>query len=39
MKLAAIILVGVGSVGVIVTFVVMRRKLEQLRRLKDRGDR
>ena len=39
MKLAAIILVGVGSVGVIVTFVVMRRKLEQLRRFKDRGDR
>jgi len=38
-KLAAIILVGVGSVGVIVTFVVMRRKLEQLRRFKDRGDR
>ena len=35
MKLAALILVGVGTVGVLVTFVVMRRKLEELRRLKE----
>jgi NADH:ubiquinone oxidoreductase subunit 6 (subunit J) len=35
MKLAAVILVSVGTVGVLVTFVIMRRKLEQLRRLKD----
>jgi NADH:ubiquinone oxidoreductase subunit 6 (subunit J) len=37
-KLAAIILVSVGTVGVLVTFVIMRRKLEELRRLKD-GER
>ena len=35
MKLAAVILVSVGTVGVLVTFVIMRRKLEALRRLKD----
>lgn len=35
MKLAAILLVGIGSVGLIVTFVLMRRKLDQLRRLKE----
>jgi NADH:ubiquinone oxidoreductase subunit 6 (subunit J) len=35
LKLAALILVSVGTVGVLVTFVIMRRKLEQLRRLKD----
>lgn len=35
MKAAAIILVSVGTVGVLVTFVIMRRKLETLRRLKD----
>ena len=35
MKAAAIVLVGVGTVGVLVTFVVMRRKLDELRRLKD----
>jgi NADH:ubiquinone oxidoreductase subunit 6 (subunit J) len=34
-KTAAIVLVSVGTVGVLVTFVVMRRKLEALRRLKD----
>ena len=37
MKLAALILVGVGTVGLVVTFVLMRRKLEQLRRFKE-GD-
>jgi hypothetical protein len=36
-KLAAILLVAIGSVGVIVTFVLMRRKLDQLRRFKE-GD-
>jgi NADH:ubiquinone oxidoreductase subunit 6 (subunit J) len=34
-KTAAIVLVGVGTVGVLVTFVIMRRKLEELRRLRD----
>ena len=38
MKLAAVILVSVGSVGIVVTFVLMRRKLEQLRRFKERGE-
>ena len=38
MKLAAIILVSVGSVGLVTTFVFMRRKLEQLRRFKERGE-
>jgi NADH:ubiquinone oxidoreductase subunit 6 (subunit J) len=36
-KTAAIVLVSVGTVGVLVTFVMMRRKLEELRRLRD-GD-
>jgi hypothetical protein len=35
MKTAALILVSVGTVGLVVTFVLMRRKLEQLRRLKE----
>ena len=35
MKTAAIVLVSVGTVGVLITFVIMRRKLEALRRLKD----
>jgi hypothetical protein len=34
-KLAAVILVSVGTVGVLVTFVLMRRKLEDLRRFKE----
>jgi hypothetical protein len=34
-KTAAIVLVSVGTVGVLVLFVVMRRRLEQLRRVKD----
>ena len=38
MKLAAIILVSVGSVGLVVTYVLMRRKLEQLRRLREGSD-
>ena len=35
MKLAAILMVSIGTVGLIVTFVLMRRKLEELRRLKE----
>jgi len=38
MKLAAVILVSVGTVGVLVTFVLMRRKLEELRRVKEGRD-
>jgi hypothetical protein len=34
-KLAAVILVGVGTVGLIVTFVLMRRKLDELQRWKE----
>jgi hypothetical protein len=34
-KTAAIVLVSVGTVGVVVMFVIMRRRLEELRRLKD----
>jgi hypothetical protein len=34
-KTAAIVLVSLGTVGVLVTFVIMRRKLEKLRRLRD----
>jgi len=37
-KLAAVILVSVGSVGLVVMFVLMRRKLEQLRDFKERGE-
>ena len=35
MKTAAIVLVSVGTVGVLVLFVVMRRRLEELRRVKE----
>ena len=35
MKLAAVILVGVGSVGLVVSYVLMRRKLERLRRWRE----
>jgi hypothetical protein len=34
-KVAAVVLVSVGTVGLIVTFVLMRRKLDELRRLKE----
>jgi NADH:ubiquinone oxidoreductase subunit 6 (subunit J) len=37
-KTAAIVLVSVGTVGVLVTFVIMRRKLEQLRRVREGDD-
>ncbi len=39
MKLAAVILVTVGTVGVIVTFVFMRKKLDELLKLKEQQDR
>ena len=35
MKLAAILLVSIGGAGLIVTFVLMRRKLDQLRRIQE----
>jgi hypothetical protein len=38
MKLAAILLVSIGGTGLIVSFVLMRRKLEQLRRLREGGE-
>ena len=38
MKLAAILLVSTGGTGLIVSFVLMRRKLEQLRRLREGGE-
>jgi hypothetical protein len=34
-KTAALILIGVGSVGLVVTFVLMRRKLDELRRIRE----
>jgi hypothetical protein len=34
-KIAAVVLVSVGTVGVLVTFVLMRRKLEELRRIRE----
>jgi len=35
LKLAAVLLVSIGTVGVLVTFVLMRRKLEQLRHFNE----
>jgi hypothetical protein len=32
LKLAAILLVSIGGAGLVVTYVLMRRRLEQLRR-------
>jgi hypothetical protein len=37
-KIAAVILVSVGTVGVLVTFVFMRRRLEELRRMREGRD-
>jgi NADH:ubiquinone oxidoreductase subunit 6 (subunit J) len=34
-KTAVLILVSVGSVGLIVTFVLMRRKLDELRKFRE----
>jgi hypothetical protein len=38
MKLAAVILVSVGTVGLIASYVFMRRRLEHLRRLREERD-
>ena len=38
MKLAAIILVSVGTVGLVASYALMRRKLEHLRRLREEQD-
>ena len=38
MKVAALILVIVGTIGVLTMFVLMRRKLEELRRYKEGGE-
>jgi hypothetical protein len=37
-KLAALIMVSVGTVGLLVVFILMRRKLEELRRFKEGRD-
>jgi len=37
-KLAAILLVSIGGAGLIVTYVLMRRRLEQLRRWREGRD-
>jgi hypothetical protein len=34
-KIAALVMVSVGTVGLLVIFVLMRRKLEELRRYKE----
>jgi hypothetical protein len=39
LKLAAILLVSIGGAGLVVTFVLMRRKLDELRRLREGGRR
>jgi hypothetical protein len=38
-KLAAILLVSIGGAGLIVSFVLMRLKLEQLRRMREEEER
>lgn len=38
MRLAAILLVSIGGAGLIVTYVLMRRRLEQLRRWREEQD-
>jgi len=35
-KIAALVMVSVGTVGLVVIFVLMRRRLEELRRIKER---
>jgi hypothetical protein len=37
-KTAAVILVSVGTVGLVASYVLMRRKLEQLRRIREGRD-
>jgi hypothetical protein len=38
MKLAALILVSVGAVGLVASLILTKRKLEQLRRIKEGGE-
>ena len=38
MKLAAILLVSIGGAGLIITFLFMRRRLEQLRHWNEEGE-
>jgi hypothetical protein len=38
MQLAAVLLVSIGGAGLIVMFAVMRRRMEQLRRWKERDE-
>ena len=38
MNLAALILVSVGCVGLIVSLVLTKRKLDELRRIKEEGE-
>ena len=38
MKLAALILVSVGTIGLVGSYALMRRKLDQLRRFKEGRD-
>jgi hypothetical protein len=37
-KLAAILLVSIGGAGLIIAFMFMRRRLEQLRRWNEEGE-
>ena len=38
MKVAALILVSVGTVGVVASYVLMRRRLERVRRFREERD-
>jgi hypothetical protein len=38
MKLAALILVSVGAIGLVASLILTKRKLEQLRRIKEGGE-
>ena len=38
MKLATLILVSVGTVGVVASYVLMRRRLERVRRFREERD-
>jgi hypothetical protein len=38
MKLAALIIVSVGAVGLVASLILTKRKLEELRRIKEGGE-
>ena len=38
MKVAALVLVSAGTVGVVASYVLMRRRLERLRRFREERD-